>query len=230
MAADGSPDQRAAVLVSGGAGGIGAAGCEAVAAMGLRPIVGYRGDSARAEAVASRTGGVTLRLDLASAESIQAALDTLEGVPALAAAVLAASPPPVLAPFARISESDLNEQWQVSVLGHHRLLAGLVRRCFRKHKKGTVVGVLTAALGDESPRAAAGLGAYVIAKHGMAGLLALAAAEFPWLRVRTIKPGYTETPMLSAFDARFLELERKKRTFSTPRDVARLIAQELVTP
>ena len=59
-------------------------------------------------------------------------------------------------------------------------------------------------MGDAHRPASAGMGAYVVAKHGLAGLLAVVAAEYPWLRVRTVRPGFTATPMLTAFDSRFL--------------------------
>ena len=74
--------------------------------------------------------------------------------------------------------------------------------------------------------AASGMGAYVIAKHGMAGVLAMLAADYPWLRVRVVRPGYTETRMLEAFDERFLAMQREKAPFQTPEQVASLIVEE----
>ncbi len=61
------------------------------------------------------------------------------------------------------------------------------------------------------------MGAYVIAKHGMAGVLAMLAADYPWLRVRAVKPGYTETRMLDAFDERFLAAAARESTVSDAR-------------
>ena len=57
-------------------------------------------------------------------------------------------------------------------------------------------------------------------------MLALLAADHPWLNVRAAKPGYTETRMLDAFDPRFLELQREKAAFQSPAQVAALILQE----
>lgn len=215
-------------LVSGGSGGIGAATCEALAAAGFVPVVGYHSAAAAAEQVAGRTGGIALALDLASDVSIDQAVVRLAGEPAsLAGAVLAGSPPLVLAPFGKILPDDLQAQLQVNVLGPQRLLAGLVRQCWRGQKDGVVVGVLSQAMGDASGHAAAGLGAYVVAKYGMAGLLAVLAADYPWLRVRTVRPGYTETRMLTAFDERFLALQRDKQPFQTPQEVAAQILAEV---
>lgn len=214
-------------LVSGGAGGIGAAVCSELAATGYKPIVGYHRGQGTAETVAKRCGGVSLQLDLTSDASIDAALGSLAELPHLAGVVLAASPPLTPGPFGQITEAQLRAQLQVNVLGPQRLLAGLVKGCFRKHKAGTVVGVLTQAMGDSQSPASAGLGAYVIAKYGMAGLLAALGADYPWLTVRSVKPGYTETPMLEAFDPRFLDLQRAKSPFSTPAQVASRILMEI---
>jgi NAD(P)-dependent dehydrogenase (short-subunit alcohol dehydrogenase family) len=214
-------------LVSGGAGGIGAALCAELAAAGYKPVVGYHRGQAAAEAVAQRCRGVSVPLDLTSADSIEAASNSLSELPHLAGVVLAASPPLAPGPFGRISEEELREQWQVNVLGPQRLLAALIKGCFRKHKAGVVVGILTQAMGDERTPASPGLGAYVIAKHGMAGLLAAVRAEYPWLTVRSVKPGYTETPMLDAFDPRFLDLQRTKAPFATPAEVASRILMEM---
>jgi 3-oxoacyl-[acyl-carrier protein] reductase len=53
----------------------------------------------------------------------------------------------------------------------------------------------------------------------------MAAADYPWLQVRAVKPGYTETRMLEAFDERFLNMQREKAPFSTPESVASLIIE-----
>lgn len=214
-------------LVSGGAGGIGAAVCSELAAAGYKPIVGYHRGQSAAEAVAKRCGGVSLQLDLTSEASIESALSSLVELPYLAGAVLAASPPLAPGPFGKITKEELREQWQVNVVGPQQLLAGLVKGCFRKHKAGSVVGILTQAMGDEQTPASAGMGAYVIAKHGMAGLLAALAADYPWLSVSSVKPGYTETPMLQAFDPRFLDLQRARAPFATPAQVASQILTEI---
>ncbi|MEP7295463.1 MAG: SDR family oxidoreductase [Burkholderiales bacterium] len=219
-------------LVSGGSGGIGAAVCDLLASRGFTPVVGYHRNVAAADAVARRGAGFSLALDLSDETSIQHAVVQLEALPRLAGVVLAGSPPLVLVPFGKISIDEMQLQWQVNVLGPQRLLAELVRRCFRKHKQGAVVGVLTRAMGGGADGgidgAASGMGAYVIAKHGMAGLLAMLAADYPWLRVRAVKPGYTETRMLDAFDERFLASQREKAPFQTPEQVASLIVEEAI--
>jgi NAD(P)-dependent dehydrogenase (short-subunit alcohol dehydrogenase family) len=197
-------------------------------------VVGFARSAAAADTVAARTGGLALPLDLCAEDSLLAAVDRLEALPRLAGVVLAGSPPLAPVPFGKISAQDMQLQWQVNVAGPQRLLAELVRRAFRRHKQGSVVGVLTKAMGGGESGidgASSGMGAYVIAKHGLAGVLAMAAADYPWLRVRAVRPGYTETPMLAAFDERFLDLQRDKAPFSTPQQVAEtILAAALETP
>lgn len=213
-------------LVSGGSGGIGSAVCAMLAERGIRPLVGYHHSETTARVVAERCAGRALHLDLADGQSILKAADELEQLPTLLGAVLAGSLPLSLTSFGKLSSEELLAQWKVNVLGPQQLLSELVRRCFRRRKSGAVVGVLTAAMGSSDSPATAGMGAYIIGKHGLAGVLALLAADYPWLRVRSIRPGFTETRLLDAFDPRFLELQRAKAPFQPPGLVARQIVKE----
>lgn len=217
------------ILVSGGSGGIGAAVCDALAARGFIPIVGYASNLEAAQAVADRTGGSILHLDLSSDVSITdavAALAAMESSPV--GLVLAGSPSPEIELFGKISADAMALQWQVNVAGPQRLLAGLLKTCFRPRKSGRVLGVLTSALAGPDKPAAGSMGAYVIAKAGLAGLLDVLAADYGWLTVRSVRPGFTETPMLRAFDERYLEMMRERSPFSTPEQVAAGIVDELL--
>jgi 3-oxoacyl-[acyl-carrier protein] reductase len=218
-----------AVLISGGSGGIGGALCGLLAKAGFRPIVGFARSRNAAEAVALACGGRILALDLREPAAVDRAVAELEReTPDLAGLVLAGSPPPRPGPFARIAESDMAEQWRVNVAGPQRLLTALLPKYFKRDRGGFVIGVLTRATDKNEPKAAGGMGAYAIAKCGMAGMLGVLAADYPWLRVRTVSPGYTETAMLNAFEPRFIELMRARVPFQRPEEVASEI-MELIT-
>jgi 3-oxoacyl-[acyl-carrier protein] reductase len=211
-------------LVSGGSGGIGGAVCRGLSAAGYRPVVGFAKSREAANKIAAEAAGVALPLDLASDRAIEEAVETLAADPApLAGVVLAASPPPGLGAFGKIEPAEMALQWRVNVEGPRQLLAALVRRCLRPRQTGIVIAILSRAMGDGSTPAARGMGAYLISKYGLSGLMQVLAAEYPWLRTGMVRPGYTETAMLGVFDPRFLDTVRATRPdgrFDPPEVVA----------
>lgn len=219
--------RNSAVLVTGGSGGIGRALCTKLAAANMRPVVGYRSRPDLAEMIAHDTDGDALQIDFSDDASIDRAASTLAGYRYLEAVVLAASPPPALGPFGKIAPEEAHYQWLVNVAGPQRLLQSVIRSNFQKQKKGAVIGILTAAMASENKPAFRGMGAYVIAKYGLAGLLDVMASEYPWLRVRSVRPGYTDTEMLKVFDERFLENYERENKILSPDEVAQDIMREL---
>jgi 3-oxoacyl-[acyl-carrier protein] reductase len=221
------------VLVSGGAGGIGSALCRLLPASGFTPIVGYRSNKEEAEMLALECGGFAAKLDLASDESIAQSLaqisEALGEEGRICGVVLAASPPPDLLPFGKLTPEMLLHQFRINVVGPQLLLAGLIKTYFRKNKSGVVVGILSEAMGSENHPPIVGMGAYVIAKTALRGMLSVCAAEYPWLHVRTVSPGFTKTRMLDVFDERYLEQMRAKTPFASAEDVARLVLKEIVS-
>ena len=219
------------VLVSGGSGGIGSALCRMLPTIGYRPIIAYRNHRERAEALATECLGQTLELDLTNDESIEQALthltDLIGTEGKLSGVVLAASPPPELLAFGKLTSSNLTHQFRVNVVGPQLLLAGLIKKFFRKEKSGFVIGILTEAIGNDSRPPATSMGAYIIAKTAMKGMLSVCAAEHQWLQVHTSSPGFTETEMLKVFDPRHLELMRMNTTFSTAEEAASRILEKI---
>lgn len=218
------------VLVTGATGGIGQALCRCLASEGLRPLVGYRPQrESEATALARDCGGFPLALDMADKHSIDQAIAQIAEIPvSLTSVVIAASPPPSLARFGQITEADMDLFWTVNVSGPQRLLAGLVKNFLQREKRGSAVALLSEAMGNDDVGATPNMGAYVISKYGLAGVMALLAADYPWLVVKTFAPGFTDTPMLKAFDARYLELQRARAPFADPAHVAEDIARFLV--
>ena len=214
------------VLVSGGSGGIGSALCRLLPDSGYRPVVGYHSNAAQAVALAGECGGVAVRIDLTDDASISQALGELP--PDICGVVLAASPPPELVTFTRLQPAGLLHQLQVNVLGPQRLLAGLIRDHFRKRKSGIVVGVLSETTGRPPDPPSVGMPSYVIAKSALRSMLDVCAAEYPWLKVRTVSPGFTRTKMLDVFDERYLALVSATTPIAAPADVARTILSEIV--
>jgi 3-oxoacyl-[acyl-carrier protein] reductase len=221
-------------LVSGGTGGIGRAVVRGLNARGWRPVVGYRASAEAAKRLAAEIDGQPLALDLCDEPSIDAAVERLVDLsPRLGAVVLAASPPPTLAPFTRADPSEASRHWRVNVLGPRLLLAGLVKHCLRTRRRGVIVAVLTQAMGSDGVDPTANMTDYVTAKHGLAGMLRALGAEHRWLRIETVRPGFVETPMLEAFDQRLLETLRSRAPggrFTSPEEVAREICDKVGDP
>jgi len=92
---------------------------------------------------------------------------------------------------------------------------------------GTVIGILTQAIGTNSQLPATGMGAYIIAKGALKTMLSVCAAEYPWLKVRTINPSFTKTKMLDVFDPRYLDILDYQKKISTPQKIAQLIIKEI---
>lgn len=217
---NGAPNTRF-VLVTGATGGMGAHVCRKLAAKGYVPIVGYHHNYNVANDLAKETAGMALPLameDKVSIDKAIAVMAKLEGV--LAGLVHCASPAPKLAMFSRISEEEMHVFWQTNVVGSQRLLAGLVKECFKREKKGMIVAITSRGMGEALTDAMPGLGAYTVSKFGLYGVLALLASEYKWLTVKAIKPGFTRTAMLGAFDPRFVEQLEAKGEVADPDTVA----------
>lgn len=221
------------VLVTGGAGGIGSALCRLLPDFGMTPIIGFYRNENEAHLLARECGGLAVKIDLSDDDSIASAIVTLESfidsTGFIEAVVLGASPAPDLVPFTSITAEILANQFRVNVVGSQLLLSGLIKQFFRKNKAGAVIGILTQALGSDAHPPATGMGAYVIAKSALRCMLLVCAAEYSWLKVRTISPSFTETKMLDVFDSRYLELIEAQYPFSSPQEVALLIIKEILS-
>ncbi len=212
------------IFISGGGGGIGRALCRRLVAAGDHPIIGYRTLSPSLTAFCDELNIPCVALDFDQENAAMTAITALDALECqLDGIVFAASPPPVVGPFGAITELDMLTQWRANVLGPQAFLGQVLKCDFRKRKSGFVLAILTKALADEQSPGMGQMGAYVIAKSGLVGVLSAAKAEFPWLNIASIRPGFTETSMLEVFDARYLDAMREKDPrgrFSTPDEVA----------
>lgn len=213
---------RALFLVTGATGGVGQALCLELGRRGYRVGVCHRpGREALAARVAKQCAGVPLPLELADPATIAGLVARLAGTPAVLAGVaLLASPPPRPCRFGQITPEEMAQFWQVNVAGPQQLLAGLVKAKWQPVRRGAVLAVLSAAMGEAGEPAMARMGAYAISKYGLRGVLRLLEANYPWLTVHAVSPGFVETPMLAAFDDRLLQQFRDAAPFLAPDQVA----------
>lgn len=215
------------MLVTGGSGGIGTSLCRLLPTIGITPIIGFKTNSKQAHALANDLNSFVVQIDMAENNSIENAIQIIvknvQPPDSFVGVVLGASPPPEIEPFAHVTSDHLSHQFRVNVIGPQFLLKGLIKNFFQKKKNGTIIGILTKAIGSNGDPPATGMGAYVVAKSALKSLLSICSAEYTWLKVRAVSPGFTKTPMLDVFDSRYLEIIQDKNKILTPEEVAELI-------
>jgi NAD(P)-dependent dehydrogenase (short-subunit alcohol dehydrogenase family) len=192
-----------AAVVTGGGSGLGAATAEALAGQGARVAV-LDIDAARAEAVASRIGGVARGCDVTDPAQAEAALTAAREAhgPARvlvncagigpAARIVGREGPMALEAFARVINVNL-----VGSFNMLRLASAAMSTLdpLEDGERGVVVNTASIAAYDGQ----VGQCAYAASKAGIVGLTLPAARELArfGVRVMTIAPGIFETPMLA---------------------------------
>jgi len=73
------------------------------------------------------------------------------------------------------------------------------------------------------------MGAYVVAKAALNSMLSVCAAEYTWLKVETVTPGFTKTKMLDVFDPRYLSMLEEKNKIASPEEVAQSILEKVLS-
>lgn len=174
-------------LVTGGNRGIGAAIAAGLVAAGLEVVVAARDGAAGAEAAAG-IGGRAVKMDVADAASIAAALKDAGEIDVLVNNAGVLSRVGLFGP-----DSDFDEAMAVMVEGPFRLMRALVPG-MEARGYGRVVNVSSGwgsfAEGLEGP------GAYGIAKAALNALTVAAAREVsPAVKVNAMCPGWVRTRM-----------------------------------
>ena len=186
-----------AVLVTGGAGGIGSAVVRAFAADGARVAVHYNTSADAAEELANEVGGVVLQADLRDEveadELVPACLDALGALDVVVAN--AGVWPKEDVP---ISELSL-DRWRAT-LDANLTATFLTARAWARHAAATGSGSLVMVSSTAGVFGEAGHADYAAAKSAISGGLLLSLKNeitrvAPRARVNAVAPGWTVTPM-----------------------------------
>ena len=223
------PIDGAAVLVTGGAAGIGKAAVEAFAGRGARvAIADLKTD--RGEALAhevERAGGraIFVRTDVSRPAEVDALLHaTVAAFGRLDIAFNNAGIEGTLAPTAECTEENFDRTLAINLKGIWLCLRAELRRMLAQGEGGAIVNMASVA----GLVGFANLPAYVASKHAVVGLTRSAALEYATqgIRINAVCPGVIHTEMIDrvtgrdpAIEKQFVDLEPMGR-MGTPREIA----------
>jgi 3-oxoacyl-[acyl-carrier protein] reductase len=211
-------------IVSGGSGGIGAATCRALADDGLHVLVGYGGNAAAAEAVATEAGTAEpIHLDVTDADSVAAAVARAVELGELAVVVNNAgitSDDLLL----RLDPDRFDATIAVNLRGAYLLSRAALRPMLRA-RSGRIISLASVV----ALRGNAGQTAYAASKAGLIGFTKSLAREVArkGITANVVAPGFVPTPMTDALDdtakQALIDLAPTGRAVE-PEEVAALIA------
>jgi len=212
--------QKNNVLVIGGAGGIGAACCMALAA-DWTPIVADLDEQA-ASAVAGDCGGRAYRCDVSDAAQLPALMDRIEAeCGPVDAMVFAAGVIPAAAGPKSIDAVEWDRVFSVNARGAY-LAAREAGSRMAARGRGAIVLVSSIAGSFATPHLA--YGPSKAALHNLAGALAVYWGR-QGVRVNSVSPGPVRTP---AIEASYARGERDPRVMGQQTALGRIIASSEV--
>jgi len=195
--------ENVAVVVTGGASGMGAATASTLSNRGARvALFDLNGEAVKE--VAAKIGGLGLEVDVSDEASVQQALDTVErelGIPRVVVSCAGVAPasrivgreaPHALELFQRVINVNLVGTFNVLRLAAAKMTA--LEPTSKSGQRGVIINTASVAAFEGQ----IGQAAYASSKGGVVALTLPAARELArfGIRVMTIAPGLIGTPML----------------------------------
>ena len=192
----GAAADTSVALVTGGAKGIGAACCRALAAEGFRVAIHHRSSAAAAEELAAKLpDAFAVQADLASAEQIDALVAGLRETAGRVDVLVNNAGHNVNAPMATMKLADYDAV-QALARGAWYLTKQVVRRFMLRQGSGRIIQI-SSVVGHTGN---AGQIPYTMVKAGLDALTKSLAQELSGrgIRVNAVAPGFIETDMTAA--------------------------------
>lgn len=208
------------VLVVGGSGGLGKAICNELKKIGLIPIIGWCNNEDKALEIAEESNGIALKIDLLNPIDSFTNLDKLNFSKNIIGVIHSGSLELKLEKFSKINENNLRRRIDMDIFGTWHFMNMAIKKFLKPKKKGFILFVLSSVMGNFEKASMPSLAGYVIGKYSLAGISSAMGADNKWLKVLTISPGFIDTPMLDAFDSRFVNQLRIQNKISSPKDIA----------
>jgi 3-oxoacyl-[acyl-carrier protein] reductase len=217
-------NERPIALVTGGAGGIGAACCRALAQAGFRVGVGYRSSSAVAEALCGEIGGFPVRGDIAVAEDVEAMIAAIKQSAGRLDVLVNNAALNVNGPFMMMALEDIDRVRAVT-RGTILLTKLAIRRFMFRQKSGRIINI-SSVVGHQGN---AGQVPYTMEKAGLDAMTRSLALELSdrGILVNSVAPGFIDTAMTADLPAEIKETILKQiplGRMGEPEEVAEVVA------
>jgi len=216
--------ERPIAFVTGGAGGIGAACCRALAAEGFRVGVGYRSSAAAAQALCAEIDGFGVPGDIAVTEDVEKMIATIKDAAGRLDVLVNNAALNVNGPFMMMPLEDIDKVRAVT-RGTILLTKLAIRRFMFRQKSGRIINI-SSVVGHQGN---AGQVPYTMEKAGLDAMTRSLALELTdrGILVNSVAPGFIDTAMTAALPAEVKETILKQiplGRMGTPEEVAEVVA------
>ena len=216
--------ERPIAFVTGGAGGIGAACCRALAAEGFRVGVGYRSSAAAAQALCAEIDGFGVPGDIAVTEDVEKMIATIKDAAGRLDVLVNNAALNVNGPFMMMPLEDIDRVRAVT-RGTILLTKLAIRRFMFRQKSGRIINI-SSVVGHTGNQ---GQAPYTMSKAGLDALTKSLALELTdrGILVNSVAPGFIDTAMTAALPAEVKETILKQiplGRMGTPEEVAEVVA------
>ncbi len=190
--------ERPIAFVTGGAGGIGAACCRALAQEGFRVGVGYRSSAAAAQALSEEIDGFGVPGDIAVAEDVEKMIAAIKDAAGRLDVLVNNAALNVNGPFMMMPLEDIDKVRAVT-RGTILLTKLAIRRFMFRQKSGRIINI-SSVVGHQGN---AGQVPYTMEKAGLDAMTRSLALELTdrGILVNSVAPGFIDTAMTAALPA-----------------------------